>query len=74
MTILTHPDTTAEEWAIRRLTYLYARAMDSNEPDVIRRFFVWRVDENSVQFYVLHKQGFLARLRPIRNNPYPCSY
>jgi hypothetical protein len=32
-------DTMADEWALRRLTYLYARAMDRNEPDTLRDIF-----------------------------------
>ena len=32
-------DTIADEWALRRLVYLYARGMDRNEPDVLRDIF-----------------------------------
>lgn len=32
-------DTNADEWALRRLTYLYAKAMDRNEPDTLRDIF-----------------------------------
>ena len=32
-------DTSADELALRRLAYLYARGMDRNEPDIIRQIF-----------------------------------
>ena len=32
-------ETFKDEWALRRLTYLYARAMDSDQPEVLERIF-----------------------------------
>lgn len=36
---MSSPSVMADEWALRRLTYLYARAMDRNEPDILREIF-----------------------------------
>jgi len=36
---MTHATVDSNEWELRQLTYLYARGMDRNEPDIIREIF-----------------------------------
>lgn len=54
-------DVFKDEWALRRLTYLYARAMDSDEPEVLERIFT----EDAVIESVFNAQRGIGEIRAI---------
>ena len=54
-------DRCVEEWELRRLTWLYARAMDSNEPEILERIFT----DDAVIESPLRAQRGIAEVRAI---------